>query len=224
MRQFLTFLLTFLIANSYGQEIEIQGRYGASFIGGESINFVGKDSFYFSGFYCTYGVYGKGLCEIRNDKLYLYFEKSKTKKTKEPEKPSIVTKVSSIDSFRVLTITCLDNKSLPIPFATVQLNRKNKSTIGMITDTSGQASFRISKNEIPIKILTSYIGFNSRQLILDSLSSYDIKIFHTQDEMLDKELKNGEIYVYEIEDLSEELISMRPENSRERFRKYRKKK
>jgi hypothetical protein len=220
LMMFLFFLITL---NSYGQGIELKGSYGASFIGGESINFVGKDSFYFSGFYCTNGVYGKGLCEIRNDKLYLYFEKSKTRKTEELEKASLVTKISNNDSLRIINITCLDNNSLPISFATVRLNRKNKSTIGTITDTSGQASFRITKNEIPIKILTSYIGFNSRQLILDSISSYEIKIFHSKNEMLDKELRNGEIYVYEIEDLSEEIISMRPENSRERFRKYRKK-
>jgi hypothetical protein len=222
MRHVLILLFSLFVANSYGQEIELQGRYGASFIGAESINFVGKDSFYFSGFYCTHGVYGKGVCEIRNEKLYLYFEKSKAKKTIEPKKAPIIQKIFSHDSVQIVNITCLDNNSLPIPFATVQLNRKNKTIIGTITDTAGQASFKIEKNEIPIKIITSSIGFNGRQIIIDSLSSYEIKIIHTKNEMLDKELNNGETYVYEIEELMEDLILMRPENSRERFRKYRK--
>ncbi len=153
----------------------------------------------------------------------MFFEKSKAKKNLEPEKAPIIKKIFSRDSVRIVNVTCLDNNSLPIPFATVQLNRKNKSTIGTITDTAGQASFKITKNEIPIKIITSSIGFNGRQIIIDSLSNYEIKILHTKNEMLDKELNNGETYVYEIEELSEDLISMRPENSRERFRKYRKK-
>ncbi len=78
MRHLLIFLFSLFVTNSYGQEIELQGRYGASFIGGESINFVGKDSFYFSGFYCTYGVLEKGyvkletrnsICSLKNQKL-----------------------------------------------------------------------------------------------------------------------------------------------------------
>jgi hypothetical protein len=223
MRQILIFLFFSITANSYGQEIELQGYYGASFIGGESINFVGKDSFYFSGFYCTYGVYGKGICEIRNDKLYLHFEKSKIKKTKEPERAPIITRINNTDNLSILNISCFDNNSISVPFVTVELNRKQKTTIGTISDTLGQVSFKINKDEFPIKIKTSTIGYIGRQIILDSLSSYDIKIFHTKNEMLDKELKNGEIYIYDIESLAEDLILMRPENSRERFRKYRKK-
>jgi hypothetical protein len=222
MRVFLFILCFFFLTNSYAQDIELQGRYGASFIGGESIEFVGKDSFYFNGFYCTYGVQGKGRCEIRNNHLYLYFEKSKTKSIKDSAKLPVIKRIDNGDSISEINITCVDNNSVPISYATVQLKIKNKATLGTITDTSGQASFSIKKSEMPIILETPAIGFETRQINIDRYASYNIQIFHAKSDLFEKELNSGEVFVYEIEDLSEDLILMRPEKSRERFRKYRK--
>ena len=124
----------------------MRGRYGASFIGGESIEFVGNDSFYFDRFYCTHGVYGKGRCEIRNGSLYLYFEKNKSKAKKDPLKPAKITSTESVDSISLIQITILDNNDIPITSATVQIEKSNSITIGTVTDSLGQATFKIKNN------------------------------------------------------------------------------
>jgi hypothetical protein len=221
MRTLLTCLSFLFLTSSFGQEIELQGKYGASFIGGETIEFVGRDSFYFNGFYCTYGVHGKGRCEIRNNYLYLHFEKSKAEVKKDLVESPETTKIETVDSVAIVNITCVDNNNKPVSFATVQLKRKNKTAIGTISDSLGHTAFTITKNDMPLTIETSAVGFEPKHVVLEDYSSYNIKVFH-KDVLIDKELNNGEVFVYEIDELSEVLISMRPENSRERFRKYRK--
>lgn len=208
--------------NSLGQEIELQGKYGASFIGGESIEFVGNDSVYFDGFYCTHGVHGKGRCEIRNNYLYLYFEKSKTKVNRDFVKPPDIKKAKSFDSVAILNITCIGTNDTPIAFATIHLQRKDKTSIGTVSDSLGHASFFIKKNDLPLAVETSAVGSEPKQVNIEEFSSYNIRIFH-KDVLINKELNNGEVLVYEINELSGDLISMRPDNSRKRFRKYRKK-
>lgn len=224
MRHLLLLLLLFSIINSYGQEIELQGRYGASFIGGESIEFIGKDSFYFGGFYCTYGVHGKGRCEIRNNYLYLYFEKNKTKTKIDSLKPATIIKTATVDSFSQIQITVVDNNEIPIPYVTVEIESAKSLRTRTMTDTLGQATIKVKNNSSPIIIKTSAIGIEPGDLKLDNGSNYTIKLFHRQNNLVDKELNNGEVFVYEIDELSEDLILMRPQNSSERFRKYRKKK
>jgi hypothetical protein len=217
MRPLLSFFFLFSTANSYGQEIELQGRYGASFIGGESIEFVGKDSFYFGGFYCTYGVHGKGHCEIRNNYLYLYFEKNKTKTKIDSLKPATIIKTVNVDSISEIKITVVDNNEIPIPYATVEIESAKSLKTGTTADTLGQATIKIKNNSSPIVIKTSAIGIEPGHLTLDNGSNYTIKLFHRQNNLFDKELNNGEVFVYEIDELSEDLILMRPQNSSERF-------
>jgi len=55
---------------------------------------------------------------------------------------------------------------------------------------------------------------------LDRSSNYDIKLYHLLESSLDDEISNGQTYVYEIDELSEDLIRMRPQRSREKFREY----
>src|SRR5215218_10556576 len=223
MKPLLFILLIVFLKKSYGQEIELQGRYGASFIGGESIEFVGKDSFYFGGFYCTYGVHGKGRCEIRNNYLYLFFEKSKTKTKIDALKPAIINETLSSDSVSELQITIVDNNDIPIPYASVEIERGKSAKIGTMADTSGIAIFKITNNSWPIVVRTSAVGIEPGYLKVESGSNYTIKLFHRQNDLADKELNNGEVFVYEIDELTEDLILMRPQKSAEPFRKYRKK-
>jgi hypothetical protein len=222
MKTLLSCLIFFVLTNSFGQTIELQGKYGASFIGGETIEFVGKDSFYFNGFYCTYGVHGKGRCDIRGNYLYLYFEKSNSKADTNSTKPTELTKTETNDSIAVVNITCVDNNNKPVSYATIELKRKSETAIGTISDSLGYASFSIKKNDIPFIIESSAIGFERKQVVLQGYANYTIKVFHKA-VLTDTELNNGEVFVYEIDELSEDSISMRPENSREKFRKYRKK-
>lgn len=224
MRQLLSSLLLFCIANSYGQEIELQGCYGASFIGGESIEFVGKDSFYFGGFYCTNGVHGKGRCEIRNNYLFLYFEKNKNKSKLDTLRSAVIKRTVTADSSSTIHITVVDNNDIPIPYATIEIGNGKAVKIRTTTDTSGQSIIKVNNDSFPLVLRTSAVGIEPGQLILDSSSNYTIKLFHLQNNLIDKELNNGEVYVYEIDEISEDLILMRPQRSSERFRQYRKKK
>lgn len=222
MKYLLFILLLTLSKQTYGQEIKLQGRYVASFIGGESIEFVGKDSFYFSSFYCTYGFHGKGRCEIRNNYLYLFFEKSKTKTKLDTLKSPIISKISSFDSVLELQITVVDNNDIPIPYASVEIESGKSAKIITLTDTSGKAVLKIKNNSSPIFIRTSTVGTDPGYLKLESGLNYEIKLFHQQNGLANKELNNGEVFVYEIDELTEDLILMRPEKSSEPFRKYRK--
>ncbi|MGG9963525.1 Ig-like domain-containing protein [Ferruginibacter sp. SUN106] len=224
MRKLLFLLCLFKTGNLLAQEINLQGSYGASFIGGESINFVGKDSFYFNGFYCTYGVQGKGTCEIRNNFLYLYFEKGKSKLKKDTLKKAIVTKSVTTDSNSVILVRVSDNHGIPIPYATVFIEGEHSLSTGTTTDSSGQVTLKAKSNNYPLLIKTYAFGIEPGQLKLDSSADYHITLFHRQDQATNKELNHGEVYVYEIDELSEDQIVMRPEKSSERFRKYNKKK
>ena len=222
MKHLLPIILLVVLKQSYGQEINLQGRYGASFIGGESIEFVGKDSFYFSGFYCTNGVHGKGRCEIRSNFLYLFFEKSKTNKKTDPIKPAIISRTPVVDSVSAFQITIVDNNDIPIPYASVEIERGTSTKIKTMADTSGRAIFKIKNDSSPILVRTSAVGIQPGSLKLEGGSNYSIKLFHQQYDLDDKELNNGEVFIYEIDDLTEGLILMRPQKSSEPFRKYRK--
>lgn len=225
MRPILFSLILMCSGNLYAQEVELLGKFSAFFIGGETIEFRGKDSFYFGGSYCTYGVYGKGVCEIKDNYLYLYFEKTKTKlePTEPPLKNPVISKSESIDSLSTLKFICVDNDGNPISYGTILLKRKDKITIGVRLDSLGQGVLKIEKDGGPIVITSSAIGVKPVELKLDNTSNYTIQIFHQAYETFNKELNNGETYIYEIDEVSENLIKMRPRRSSERFREYKKK-
>ncbi|MEO8405372.1 MAG: hypothetical protein ABI480_12275 [Chitinophagaceae bacterium] len=224
MRQlfFSLFLLTASV--SYGQQVDLQGIYSAGFIGAEAINFVGTDSFYFNGFYCNYSVYGKGRCEIRNDNLYLYFEKNKPKSKVDTLRAPLISGSENNDSLVNVQIRCVDNMGEPIMFSRVQLALSHSSiNMERVLDTTGVTNFSIPRRYFPVIVKTSTIDFDPGKIRLDTAADYTIKLFHRRNAFDDKELNNGEIYVYEIDEFSPDLIMMRPQNSTEKFRQYRKK-
>jgi hypothetical protein len=225
MRNVLTTLCIFIAANSVGQEIELLGRYGASFLGAESINFVGKDSFYFDGFYCTNGVHGKGRCEIRGNMLYLFFEKSPSKRIDSAKSP-VIEMSDNKDGVYELNITCAGKDGKPIESASIQIKKSNGNAITIYSDAAGRGTYRtnwISSADLPLQIETSCIGFVSKKLTIDRLSDYNIQVFHDEFALIDKELNNGEVWTYEIDELSEDLIVMKPAKSGGEFRRYTKK-
>lgn len=95
-------------------------------------------------------------------------------------------------------------------------------TESMSTNGYGKASFAIKKNHLPVTIRTLSADYTSNPVSVTAYSGYYIRIFHKR-MPFDNLLDNGEVFVYEIEELSEDLISMRPEHSKGRFIKYRKK-
>ncbi len=221
MKHFIYFLLLLIASKSYGQEINLQGTYSASFIGGESIKFVGEDSFYFNGFYCTYGVYGRGRCEIRNNNLYLFFEKIKDIPKIDVLKSPIIEKFETADTNLTIQITVLNNLNVPISYASILVRTIEGVEVGSAADSLGQATFRIQSKEFPIIVITSALGIEGKQISLENKSNYIIKLFHHENDLFHKELNMGEVYVYEIEEISEDLILMRPGKSVGSFRKYR---
>ena len=221
MRRLLFICSLFLYTQTRGQEL--QGKYHASFIGGETINFVGEDSFYFRGFYCNFVIHGKGICEISNDYLYLYFESLKSKSKNDSSKEPIILPTICIDKICNISVACVDNKDNPIPFVNVILFRNKKFEIGTCSDASGKALLRAKKEDFPLTIQTSMAGINSVNLKLDTAASCSVKLFHSSDpEYPFKELNNGEVYVYKISSLSENLIEMTAEQMPRLFLKYRK--
>ena len=218
-------ILAILFCNiSFCQPIELKGKFGASVIGGETIEFVGIDSFYFSGFYCTYGKQGKGKCEIVGNYLYLHFEKSKIKPKVDSTKKPLITREDNSGEKRSIKVICVDNNDVPIPYTSVRILKNNRMISGASAGEEGQASFRINDTEQPLVIETTSAGMKSQSLAIDKSSIYTIKIFLQENDFLNRDINNGEIYVYEIDELTEDLIMMRPANSGEKFRKYIRKK
>lgn len=222
MRKLLLFLALSRFTGSFGQQVDLQGKYSASFIGGETIEFVKKDSFYFGGFYCTYGVHGKGRCDIRGNYLYLYFEKSKNKPVEDSLPPVQISKEDTRDGICTIIITCFDNEGAPIPYASVVLKKDGKMIAGSMADDSGLAKFKVGRMQFPITANTSAVGVDPVKIVLSDNANYTIKVLHRWLKADDKELNNGEVYIYEIDELSEDSILMRPKGSNERFRNYRK--
>ena len=222
MRHFSLFIAFFLSKVLLGQEIELVGRYGASFLGGETIDFKSNDSFYFNGFYCTYGVHGKGTCEIKNGYLYLYFQKGKTRKILDTlRKPIIATGKCSQDSCLV-RLDVVANSDISIPYASIEISKARNIKRSTMTDSTGFIALYFRPQDFPLALKTSGVGLISNSIKLDSFGNYSIKLFHRLTSIIDKEFNNGEIWVYEIGDIDDQVIEMRPRNSPERFRKYKK--
>jgi hypothetical protein len=59
-------------------------------------------------------------------------------------------------------------------------------------------------------------------VVLKDFANYMIKVFNRMNYLQDKELNNGEVFIYEIDELSEDSILMRPKDSGGPYRNYRK--
>lgn len=218
MRYILFLLFFFVGAHSFAQ-VELLGRYGASFIGGESINFVGKDSFYFDGFYCTYGIQGKGTCEIRDNMLYLFFENA-SHKTIVPKTTS-VTEVADKDSIPQLHIQCVDKFGKPLG-ATITIRKNNGTPTYINIDSTGITSYTLNAADLPLQLEFMSIGYaNLEKIRVDKLSDYNIQI--VLNNLVDKVLNHGEVWSYEIDEVSEDVIVMKPARSSGEYRRYTKK-
>src|SRR5690606_7971858 len=120
-------------------------------------------------------------------------------------------------------ITVVDNNNIPIPYASIEIERGTSAKIGIMADTAGNAMLNLENNSSPIVVRTSAIGIEPGFLKLENGFNYSIKQFHQQNDLVDMEWNNGEVFVYEIDELTEDLVLMRPEESSGPCRKYRKK-
>lgn len=211
------FVITLCPLLSYSQEIE--GVYAAGFIGAERIEFKGKDSFYFSGFYCNYGMSGKGICEIRNNYLYLYFEKRDTIDA-DPLKAPEISKTKSTNNSSTIRITCTDNKGNPLSHIGVEV--KARSGVGSVTNSDGRAILKIKSDSPIFTLSTESGGIEPVQMKLEGGYDYEVKIYHKYFDS-NREIYSGEVYVYEIDELSEDVIMMRRGGSSGPYLAYKRK-
>lgn len=216
MRYFLFVLCFFTATRSFGQ-IEILGNFVTGFrgLGSECITFVGEDSFYFDGVYCAEVVRGKGRCEIRDNMLYLFFEKASEDSA---ARLPVIQVSNNNDGVNELSFTCVNEKAKPIDFVSIELIRANGIKTKIYTDSLGKANWKVADADLPLQIITSAIGSEVQTLRIDTLSDYNILV--KLDEYVSRKVNKGEVWCYEIEELSEDLIVMKPAKSTEDFRRY----
>lgn len=218
MKYLLPFILLGFIQSAYGQEIELQGCYTASFMGSETIEFKGKDSFYFKGFYCTYLAQGRGRCEIRNDFLYLFFEKSSTYTSSQLTKLILIAKAPSIDTSSI-NISIVNYNYIPLPFSSIVIQSENAGKFTVIADPLGRAKLQITNSQLPITITTSALGQEQGYIKIEEVANYTFQ-FIDRENSFEKTLDHGEVWVYEIDELTDDYIVMRLLKSTGGFRKY----
>lgn len=202
MKAFLISIFIIICIKSNAQMVELQGRYSASFLGAETINFVGTDSFYFSGFYCTNGVKGKGRCELLNGYLYLNFEKEISKKIDSLETDFIQKTIPKNDSVISIKVTCTDKKGYPIYGLSISCGNK-----GIACDNSGKGELKIKKAFFKNTVKISGIGFQEKIIHVSKAFDYDIKV--VLKDGINEVLNKGEKYVYEIQEIAEDKIVMK---------------
>jgi hypothetical protein len=214
MRNILFVFCFFMAARSFGQ-VELLGNFvtGFSGLGSESIRFVGKDSFYFDGFYCGSIVRGKGRCEIRGNMLYLFFEKASQKS--DPAGLPVIQTSNNNDGVAEINITCVNENTGPIESVSIELIRSNRMRTKLYTDSMGKANWKVKSTDMPLQIVTSAVGYEEQTLNVDSSSDYHILI--TLHEYIGREVNKGEVWEYEIDEVSEDLIVMKPAKSTEDF-------
>ena len=216
MRYLLSVLCFFIVTHSFAQ-VELLGSFVTGFrgMGSECITFVGKDSFYFDAFYCAEFVRGKGRCEVRDNMLYLFFEKA----SEDSAAWLPVMQMSNInDGVNELSITCVNEQARPVEFVSVELIRANRIKTKIYTDLLGKANWKFTSTDLPLQIITSAVGYEVQTLRIDSLSDYKIQI--KLDEYVGRKVNKGEVWFYEIDECSEDLIMMKPAKSTEDFRRY----
>jgi hypothetical protein len=209
-----------MAARSFAQ-VEILGSFVTGFrgFGSESIDFVGKDSFYFDACYCGSFVKGKGRCEIRDNMLYLFFENA-SQKSDSASLP-VIQMSNNNDDVAELNIACVNENAGPMESVTIELIRRNGMKTTIFSDSLGKATWKVNSTDMPLQIITSAVGYENQTLRVNSFSDYNILM--TLNEYVGRKVNKGEVWEYEIDELSEDLIVMKPAKSTEDFRRYKKK-
>lgn len=212
---FLILSIFFITKNGSSQAIELLGKFRN---GNEIIEFVAKDSFYYSiRPNCEEFFYGKGTCVVKNNFLYLNFGN-----TDEPFafnfKPNII-RTKNIDDTSRLSFSCKSDNGEDLN--NVRLSVKGRK-FGTHTNLEGEAILKIKNIFFPLIINASIIGMNSKEIKLDSAGSYDVKLIFTTNNSFVKAINKGEQYVYDIEALEEDYIKMKQKNSAGSFNTFKK--
>lgn len=214
MRYLLCIVMLIMYTGLYGQEIELLGKYHYASLGAETIEFRGMDSFYLNSFWCTSGREGKGTCAIHNNCLYLYFEKkapvNKSNKFAINSKPS--------ETAASIRFTVIDEDSIQLVATMIRIKKSSGTEILNYTDNQGQLTVKLQQRDFPVVVTISSIGYGEQQIKLDSAADYTVQAL--LESYVIEQLVNGEVYVYEMGDVSEDVIELRPQGAKGKFWKY----
>jgi hypothetical protein len=204
-----------------GQRVKLSGKYSAFFIGSETIQFAGRDSFYFSGFYCNYGYGGKGRYEIRDDLLHLYFERSGRKKKSETVSAHLITRLSESETAANVYIESIYSQQWPLSSITVEAIFAGRPLESVMADSNGRAKLVISNRVFPITVRFTALGLQTEEIKIDSAANYSLKVFHRQHQDWPfTQLNKGQQFIFEIQKLSVDTIKMRRAEGNGDFYEY----
>jgi hypothetical protein len=220
-----TLLLCGFLLMQYGltaQTVELDGYYSAftnPSLEAEQIEFRGVDSFYFRKFGCGNDATGRGTCEIINNYLYLYFSRETAEvKTPATGKTTMGGRTPNGDyNVRLHIIEEKNGDAVPFALAVVKGKRQ-----GAVANAAGEVLLKISQFIFPAVIEVSSTGYTRKDIMLPEAKSYEISVGLSVAGLQDKILSNGEIYKYELGEITDDYFEARPVGSKEKFRVYKK--
>ena len=220
-----TILLFLFLLSQYpltAQTVELEGNYSVftnPHLSAESIEFRGTDSFYYRLFACGEGASGRGVCEIVNNYLYLYFSKEPIGgKTATPGKTIPEDRTPNGD-YTIRLHIFEEKYGDPVPFAQAVVKGKR---LGAIANASGDVLLKLSPLMFPAVIGISATGYVQKEIMLSNAKNYEISVQLNPSSAQDKVLSNGEVYKYELGEISEDSFEARPAGSKEKFLLYKK--
>jgi hypothetical protein len=214
-------ILSLFTVCASGQQLKLSGKYSASIFGSETIQFAGRDSFYFNCFYYDYGYRGKGRYEIRDDLLYLYFERSGRKKKTETVRSNMITRLGVSETAANIYIESIYSEQWPLSDISVEAIYAGRPLESVRADSSGKAKLVISNRVFPITVRLTALGLQTEEIKIDSAANYSLKVFHRQHQDWPfTQLNKGQLYVFEIQKLSVDTIEMRRAEGNGDFYKY----
>jgi hypothetical protein len=214
-------LLTSIVLK--GQEVKLLGTFSNNLDGTESITFVGKDSFYYSHSEFEYYSKGRGRCEIIDDRLYLYFENARTKQNAGANK-AVIVRNGNADSMALINLQCLDITGSAIEGATIEIISAGRGGTGYLTDSAGFARMEIATGKFPLQLNVTALHVESEIIKIDTAADYSVQIIHRDHKNGFTRFNQGQTLVYEIKQLGEELVVIRPLGGNRKYREYKKKK
>ena len=219
MRRVLLYVFLFFSAlATRGQEVELQGKYVFGNVATEVIEFVGKDSFYFTGFYCGLIVEGRGRCEIRGNYMYLMYEKETEAERLRNLRRPIISYQQEAGFHATINFNCIYSDTLPLGGAIIEVLSNNTIIDSVFADHRGQAKLHIRAEKFPIRIKTAAVGVLSKEFEITQAANYSVTIFHLEN-IRELDIK-GKVDVYEIAELNEDMIEMRKLRTT-RYQQYR---
>jgi hypothetical protein len=211
-RIFLCLLGFFSLPDSYGQQIELHGAYQAPSTA--IINFYAKDSFSYMSNTIAFETYGIGRYKIEDKWLYLYFRN----KEKESSKIPVITKKETSNIYSIINVSCFNYDSTDLLYGSIMIEGTRN---GSSSDSSGIITLKVFNNMRSGVLIITSVGMEAQKINLDLRFDHMIRVFLSPVDY-SPELDNGEIYQYEIKELSEDMIILRQEGAQIDFWEYKK--